>query len=140
MGFDVRDARIVNLRDAYPKNRAGLVLRAHETKNLIGQILQGDRDAPNLIDGAVLTARIGGAHAFFEADALAARFDGPIHAGEVKSFPVVDGRPEPDKLGAALDQVPSTSCSLRSWWPISAATRSEPSRWWRCSSRRGTSA
>jgi hypothetical protein len=105
MSFDVTDARIVNLRDRFPKNRAGMLLRANETRELIGQILRGDRDAPNLIDGAVLTAQIGGARAFFEADALAARFDGPIHAGEVKSFPVVDGRPEPDKLGAALDQV-----------------------------------
>jgi hypothetical protein len=105
MRFDVTDARIRNLRDGFPRNRAGMVLRANETRALIGQILRGDRDAPNLIDGAVLTAEIGGTRAFFEADALAARFDGPIHAGEVKSFPVVDGRPEPDKLGAALDQV-----------------------------------
>ncbi len=105
MHFDVADARIINLRDAYPKNRQGMILRADETRSLVGQILRGDRAAPNLIDGAVLTTQIGGTRAFFEADALAARFDGPIHAGEVKSFPVVDGRPEPDKLGAALDQV-----------------------------------
>jgi hypothetical protein len=105
MRFDVTDARIINLRDSYQKNRQGMVLRADETRSLIGQILRGERHAPNLIDGAVLTAQIGGARAFFEADALAARFEGPIHAGEVKSFPVVDGRPEPDKLGAALDQV-----------------------------------
>jgi hypothetical protein len=82
-----------------------MLLRADETRHLIGRILRGERDAPNLIDGAVLTATIGGARAYFEADALAARFDGPIYAGEVKSFPVVDGRPEPDKLGPALDQV-----------------------------------
>jgi hypothetical protein len=105
MQFDVADARIINLREMYPKNRAGLTARANETRDLIGQIIRGERAAPNLIDGAVLTAEIGGSRAFFEADALAARFDGPIHAGEVKSFPVVDGRPEPDKLGAALDQV-----------------------------------
>jgi hypothetical protein len=105
MGFDVTDARIINLRDSFPRNRQGMVLRASETRSLIGQILRGDRHAPNLIDGAVLKAQVGGETAFFEADALAARFAGPIHGGEVKSFPVVDGRAEPDKLGAALDQI-----------------------------------
>lgn len=105
MHFDVSDARVINLREMYAKNRVGMAARAADTRLLIGQILRGDAAAPNLIDGAVLTAEIGGSRAYFEADALAARFDGPIHAGEVKSFPVVDGRAEQDKLGAALDQV-----------------------------------
>jgi hypothetical protein len=105
MGFGVSDARIVNLRDVYQKNSAGMGLRANHTRVLIRQLLAGDPKAPNLIDGAVLEASIGGIAARFEADALAARFGGPIHAGEVKSFPVVDGRAESDKLAAALDQV-----------------------------------
>jgi hypothetical protein len=80
-------------------------LRGEETRRLIRQLISNDRSAPNLIDGAVLQATIGGIPARFEADALAARFGGPIHAGEVKSFPVVDGRADPDKLASALDQV-----------------------------------
>jgi hypothetical protein len=105
MGFAVEDARIVNLREIYPKNRAGMRLRANDTRALIRQLITGDTSAPNLIDGAVLQTSIGGIPAFFEADALAARFGGPIHAGEVKSFPIVDERADPDKLGAALNQV-----------------------------------
>jgi hypothetical protein len=105
MGFPVTDARVVNLRDSYPRNSAGMRLRAHDTRALLSQILHGDHDAPNLIDGAVLETRVGGVPARFEADALAARVGGLLHAGEVKSFPVVDGRAEPDKLAAALDQV-----------------------------------
>lgn len=105
MGFAVEDAKIVNLREIYSKNREGMRLRANDTRNLIRQLITGNPSAPNLIDGAVLQTIIGGIPAFFEADALAARFGGPIHAGEVKSFPVVDGRADPDKLGAALDQV-----------------------------------
>jgi hypothetical protein len=105
MGFPVADARVVNLRDSYPRNSAGMRLRAHDTRALLSQILHGDRDAPNLIDGAVLETRVGGVPARFEADALAARVGGLVHAGEVKSFPVVDGRAEPDKLAAAMDQV-----------------------------------
>jgi hypothetical protein len=105
MHFGVTDARIINLRDGYERNHRGMLLRANVTRGLIEKIVARDPNAPNLIDGAVLTATIAGQQAFFEADAIAAKFDSPIHAGEVKSFPVVDGRPDPDKLGAALDQV-----------------------------------
>lgn len=105
MGFGVADARVINLRDGYSRNRDGMRLRSHETRSLIDQIVQGDRSAPNVIDGAVLGAQVGGVQAHFEADALATRFAGPIHAGEVKSFPVVDGQAEKGKLAGALDQV-----------------------------------
>ena len=104
LGFDVADAKVVNLRAAYPRNRDGMRLRAHETRTMLGDIARRDPSAPNLIDGAVLEAEIGGIVAHFEADSLAARFGGQIHTGEVKSFPVIDGRCEPDKLGSALDQ------------------------------------
>ena len=105
MNFAVADAKVVNLRHIYEKNRSGMRLRAEHTRTLMRQLISGDPAAPNLIDGAVLQATIGGVPAWFEADALAARFGGPIHAGEVKSFPVVDGRADQDKFGAALDQV-----------------------------------
>ena len=104
MGFDVTDAKVVNLRSAYPQNREGMRLRAHETRTLLREIARRDPRAPNLIDGAVLETEIGGVPAHFEADSLAARFGGEVHTGEVKSFPVVDGRTDPDKLGSALDQ------------------------------------
>jgi hypothetical protein len=105
MGFSVADARVVSLRNIYPRNSRGMRLRAQQTRVLLRQLVTGRRSAPNLIDGGVLETIIGGIPARFEADALAARFGGPIHAGEVKSFPVVDGRADPEKLAAALNQV-----------------------------------
>lgn len=105
MGFSIDDARIANLRDGYPPNHTGMVLRSRATRGFLLEIVRGDRAAPNLIDGAVLSAQLGGVTAFFEADALAARFSGLIHGGEVKSFPIVDGRADPEKAGAAFDQV-----------------------------------
>jgi len=105
MGFAIDDARIENLRQGYPPNNEGMRLRAHETRRSMKALILGDRNAPNLIDGAVLETMIAGVRARFEADALAARFGGPIHAGEIKSFPVVDGAADPDKVAAALDQV-----------------------------------
>jgi hypothetical protein len=105
MGFGISDARIVSLRNLYAKNAHGMSLRAQDTRVLVRQLIKGDANAPNLIDGAVLEAAIGGVPARFEADAIAARFGGPIHAGELKSFPVVDERADPEKLASALDQV-----------------------------------
>lgn len=104
LGFSVADAKVVDLRSSYPRNREGLRLRAHETRRLIAEITRGEPEAVNVIDGAVLTTTIGGTVAYFEADSLAARLEGRIHVGEIKSFPVVDGRGDPAKIGAALDQ------------------------------------
>jgi hypothetical protein len=64
----------------------------------------GDKSAPNLVDGAVLIVQLGGHTGYLETDALALRFNGPIRVGEIKSFPVVDGRADPAKVGAAADQ------------------------------------
>jgi len=96
---------VVNLREGYPKDGTAMPPRAEETLKLLGQIIRGGPTAPHLIDGAVLSATIGGRPAYFEADALAAWAAAMIHAAEVKSFPKVDERVDPDKLGAALDQV-----------------------------------
>jgi hypothetical protein len=104
-GFPTSGALVVNLREGYPKDGTAMPRRAAATLTLLEQIIKGERTAPHLIDGAVLSANIGGRAAYFEADALAARAASEIHVAEVKSFPKVDERVDPDKLGAALDQV-----------------------------------
>jgi hypothetical protein len=105
LGFPLADARIANLRDGYPKDHRGMILRQADTTGHLRRIIRGAADAPNLIDGAVLAAAIGGVRAFFEADALAFRSDTEVRVAEVKSFPKVDERVDPDKLGSALNQV-----------------------------------
>jgi hypothetical protein len=104
-GFPASGARIVNVREGYPKDGTAMPRRAEATLKLLGQILRAEPSAPHLIDGVVLTATIGGRTAYFEADALAAWASAMIRAAEVKSFPKVDERVDPEKLGAALDQV-----------------------------------
>jgi len=104
LGFAVSDAKVIDLRSAYPKNTDGLRLRAHETRRLLADIARQAPDAVNIIDGAVLSTNIGGTAAYFEADSLSARFGGQLYVGEIKSFPVVDGRGDPEKVGSALDQ------------------------------------
>ena len=56
-----------------------MAARAKATEALISKIVKRSKDAPNLIDGAVLSRDVGGIPAFFEADAVAAHFDPPIH-------------------------------------------------------------
>jgi hypothetical protein len=103
--FPPTGAQVVNLRDGYPSDSDRMALRARDALALLERIIQGDPAAPHLIDGAVLAASVGGLVAYFEADALAARAAHEIRVAEVKSFPKVDDRVAPDKLGAALDQV-----------------------------------
>jgi hypothetical protein len=104
-GFPGAGARVVNLREGYPKDGSAMPLRAEDTLKLVGGIVRGQPAAPHLIDGAVLTATVGGRPTYFEADALAAWAAAVIHVAEIKSFPKVDERVDPDKLAAALDQV-----------------------------------
>ena len=103
-GFPRSAVRIEDLRSRYPRNRPGLKLRARETRRLLRSIGTGAADAPNLIDGAVITSTIAGERAYFEADSLAAVTGGLLHVGEIKSFAYTDGRCDPEKLGAACDQ------------------------------------
>ncbi len=104
LGFDITDARVASMREA-DWGRASLARRARATTERVRQIVHRTPDAPNLLDGAVLTRSVAGVRSYFEADALAARFDEPIRAGEIKSFPTIDGQADPEKVGAAMAQV-----------------------------------
>jgi hypothetical protein len=104
LGTDFTFAGIENLREGYPPNRDGLIVRASVTRSRMAEIAEGPPE-PVVLDGAVLRADIGGLPGFFEADEMAIGVGGQIIVGENKSWPVVDGRPtDEDALGAALDQ------------------------------------
>ncbi len=105
MGAFGADARIARLRDiAVPPGRSGLEMRAAATRTELAKIARKDWDAPTLIDGAVISTRIAGDIAYFEADGIAAATGGALHVVEAKSFPLIDGRCDPVKLGAACAQ------------------------------------
>jgi hypothetical protein len=91
--------RVVNLRDGTP-----IEARAARAEELLRRLVRGSADVPHLIDGLVLAATVGGEPAHFEADALATCLGGQAHVAEVKSFPRVDDRIDPDRLAAAVDQ------------------------------------
>jgi hypothetical protein len=103
-GFPLTSFRIEDLRSRFAPNNEGLRQRAAETKRVLRQIARNIPGAPNIIDGAVLTCKVAGRPAYFEADSLAAATGGKLHVVEVKSFPLIDGRCDQEKLGAACDQ------------------------------------
>lgn len=105
LGYDVRGASVANLRKGFSRGTPGMEARAAKTAEYVKALISGEKGAPNLLDGAVLGRTIGGVKAFFEADAVAASFGRPIHVGEIKSFPTVDGQADPEKIGAAVAQV-----------------------------------
>jgi len=105
LGDPLEGGRVVNLRDAGTPSHEGMRQRARQTQDLLRGIVTGAPNSPHLIVGAVLQAAVGGILAHFEADGLAARAGLEIHGIEVKSFPRVDDRIDPEKLGGALDQL-----------------------------------
>jgi hypothetical protein len=107
-GFPVEAVRVLPLRDLYPINprnpAIALAKRAAETRNAIIAMAEGKVDAYNLIDGGALQWDFGGAIARLEADGIAWRIGDRIRVVEIKSFPVVDGRADPEKVGGAAWQ------------------------------------
>jgi hypothetical protein len=105
-GYAVNEVVPLDLRHGFSKDIAGLTKRHRETRRALERILRGERDAPNIIDGAVLSANIGGYAAFLEADDIGAKAGPQLHAGEIKGWPVVDGRADDaGKFGEAKRQM-----------------------------------
>jgi hypothetical protein len=112
LGFDISQARAANLRAIHPPppphllatDKRHLSARAADTRRLVGEIAREVPGCVNFIDGAVLSATVGGQTAFYETDGLAFRLGGKLRIVEIKSFPKVDGQVDPAALGSALDQ------------------------------------
>jgi hypothetical protein len=105
LGLPATGTKVINLREGFQSGPGRMPARLKATSDLVREIVRGSPGAAQLLDGAVLVGTIGGVPAYFEADALAARAPvGELRVAEVKSFPKVDDRVDPDQLGSALDQ------------------------------------
>lgn len=115
LGFDAAEVSALNLKRGYPPNAEGFAKRAVATRQAMSAILGAEPSAPNILEGAVLEAKLGPYTARFEADAIGARFGPVLHGLEVKSWPVVDERPDdPGKAAEALRQLGFYLLLLRS--------------------------
>jgi hypothetical protein len=105
-GYGIAEVVPLDLRHQFSYDMGGLRRRALLTKQAIEANVRGRKDAPNIIDGAVLRAAIGGFDAYLEADSVGAKAGPVFHVNEFKGWPVVDEQADdPAKLGATRLQM-----------------------------------
>ncbi|MBB5631316.1 hypothetical protein [Sphaerisporangium krabiense] len=88
-------------------------LRHAHTRALIDRAARDDDGAGTLYDHPLLRLEIAGRHSYLEPDVVAFRLAGRFHIVEIKSFAVVDGQAEPDKVAAAARQAAVYVLALR---------------------------
>jgi hypothetical protein len=83
---------------------ASLDMRHARTRALLARAATMQGEAGTMFDHPVLRLEVGGRHAFLEPDLIAFRLRGMFHVIEIKSFAVIDGQADGDKVAAAAIQ------------------------------------
>jgi hypothetical protein len=81
-----------------------LRLRHARTKALLTRAARSEADAGTLFDHPLLQLMVGGRPVYLEPDLIAFQLQGRFHVVEIKSFPVIDGQADGDKVAAAIIQ------------------------------------
>ncbi len=79
-------------------------LRHARTRTLLAGAAADDTDAGTMFDHPLLRLEAGGRHAYLEPDLIAFQLHGRFHIIEIKSFAVIDGRADGEKVRAAAIQ------------------------------------
>ncbi len=79
-------------------------LRHARTKTLLARAATADTAEGTMFDHPLLRLEVGGRHAFLEPDLIAFQLHGRFTIVEIKSFPVIDGQADGDKVAAAAIQ------------------------------------
>jgi hypothetical protein len=83
---------------------ASLDLRHARTRTLLARAATSADDAGTMFDHPLLRLEVGGRHAFLEPDLIAFQLHGRFQVIEIKSFAVIDGQADGDKVAAAAIQ------------------------------------
>ena len=81
-----------------------LEARYIRSRQLLSRAAQSSDDAGTLFDHPLLRMNVAGRWVYLEPDLVAFRLRDRFHVVEIKSFPVIDGRGDPDKVAAAAIQ------------------------------------
>ncbi len=103
VGFDLPPT-LVSINITAPPSRDAMEVRAEQTREVLRSIADGLPDAPNVIDHGVTQLEVGSSTVYLEQDALAFRQGDRLRICEMKSFPIVDGSADAEKVGAAARQ------------------------------------
>jgi hypothetical protein len=93
----------LDVRHARTRNLLARAARANEDAAGGGDPVPG-LDAGTMFDHPLLRLEVGGRHAYLEPDLIAFQVRGRFHVVEIKSFPVIDGRADGEKVAAAAIQ------------------------------------
>jgi hypothetical protein len=116
LGYDIADVTQVDLsaqRIQQTFGRCDNELRVTETLRHFAAMLASGPDACSLLRHPMTTLDVGGITACLEADAISFYAGGQLITIEVKSFPAIDGVPDPGKTAAALMQAAVYVLSLQ---------------------------
>ncbi|MBG0830364.1 hypothetical protein HS041_21605 [Planomonospora sp. ID67723] len=91
----------------------GSHLRASHTRTLIDRAARERDDSAVFYDHPLLSLEIAGHTSYLEPDVLAFQLGGRFHIVEIKSFAVIDGQAEPEKVAAAARQAAVYVLALR---------------------------
>ncbi|MFC4534794.1 hypothetical protein [Sphaerisporangium dianthi] len=111
LGLPVEQAAYADLGDV-GGNPSAHVRHSH-TRGLLDRAARDRDDAGTLFDHPLLRLEIAGQSAYLEPDVVAFQLGGRFHIVEIKSFAVVDGQAEPDKVAAAARQAAVYVLALR---------------------------
>lgn len=81
-----------------------LPVRHARTRALLSRAAGSGQDAGTLFDHPLLRLEVGGRPVYLEPDLIAFQLRGSFHVVEIKSFSVIDGQADGDKVAAAVIQ------------------------------------
>ncbi len=102
LGLSIPEVSYDDLNDV--GGNTGLVVRHVRTRSLLARAVNSGSDAGTLFDHPLLRLQVAGRPVFLEPDLIAFQLGGRFHVVEIKSFAVIDGQADGDKVAAAVIQ------------------------------------
>lgn len=99
LGLPIPEASYDNLEDVGGNEAPGL--RHARTRNLLARAAASGGDAGTLFDRPLLRLEVAGRNVYLEPDLIAFQVRGRFHVVEIKSFAVIDGQADGDKVASA---------------------------------------
>lgn len=102
LGLPIREVSYDDLEEV--GGNTNRELRHAQTRRLLARAAAAGKDAGTMFDHPLLRLQVGGRGAYLEPDLIAFRLHGRFHIVEIKSFAIIDGQADGDKVAAAAIQ------------------------------------
>jgi hypothetical protein len=102
LGLPIPEASYDNLDEV--GGNSSREVRYVRSRTLLARAADSGSDAGTLFDHPLLRLQVGGQQVYLEPDLIAFQLRGQFHVVEIKSFAVIDGQADGDKVAAAVIQ------------------------------------